>query len=242
MNAAAGVLLVHKPMGLTSHDVVEVVRRRLGVQRVGHTGTLDPMAEGLLVLLVGAATKHQHALQTHDKTYEATVRLGTQTETGDAEGAPIRTAPVPPLERGRIEDVLRAFTGPLTQTPPAYSAVKVGGRPAYWWARQRKPVTLEPRTVHILQLTLLEWTPETLTLLAACSSGTYIRSLGEAIAERLGTVGHLIRLVRRRVGQWSLQDAKPLSWVAGASPEALTRELRPLPAAPAAASRRVPER
>ena len=233
MSTLEGVLLVHKPTGMTSHDVVAAVRRKLGVQRVGHTGTLDPMAEGLLVLLVGAATKHQHALQTHDKTYEAVVRLGTQTETGDAEGAPLRSLPVPPLERGRIEDVLREFTGSLSQTPPAYSAVKVAGRPAYWWARRRKPVTLEPRTVHVFRLALLDWTPRTLTVLVECSSGTYVRSLGEAIAERLGTVGHLAGLVRTRVGSWRLQEAKPLAWIAGASPEALTRELRPVPAAPA---------
>lgn len=233
MSGPEGVLLVHKPAGMTSHDVVAIVRRKLGVQRVGHTGTLDPMAEGLLVLLVGAATKHQHALQRHDKTYEAMVRLGTQTETGDAEGAPVRSVPVPPLERGRLEDVLREFTGSLSQTPPAYSAVKVAGRPAYWWARRQRPVTLEPRTVHVFQLALLDWTPPTLTVLVECSSGTYVRSLGEAIAERLGTVGHLTRLVRTRVGSWGAQEAKPLAWIADASPEALARELRPVPAAPA---------
>ena len=225
MSGPEGVLLVHKPAGMTSHDVVAIVRRKLGVQRIGHTGTLDPMAEGLLVLLVGAATKHQHALQTHDKTYEAMVRLGTQTETGDAEGAPVRSVPVPPLERGRLEDVLREFTGSLSQTPPAYSAVKVAGRPAYWWARRQQPVTLEPRTVHVFQLALLDWTPPTLTVLVECSSGTYVRSLGEAIAERL----------RTRVGSWRAQEAKPLAWIADASPEALARELRPVPLAPATA-------
>ncbi len=233
MSALEGVLLVHKPTGMTSHDVVVVVRRKLGVRRIGHTGTLDPMAEGLLVLLVGAATKHQHVLQTHDKTYEATVQLGAQTETGDAEGAPVRSVPVPTLERGRLEEVLREFTGSLSQTPPAFSAVKVAGRPAYWWARQHKPVTLEPRTVHVFQLALLDWTPQTLTVLVECSSGTYVRSLGEAIAERLGTVGYLTRLVRTRVGLWRLQEAQPLAWIADASPEALARELRPVPAAPA---------
>lgn len=233
MSATEGVLLVQKPAGMTSHDVVEVVRRKLGLRRVGHTGTLDPMAEGLLVLLVGSATKQQQGLQSHDKTYEATLRLGTQTDTADAEGAPVRRAPVPPLDRAGIERVLRGLTGRVSQTPPAYSAVKVGGRPAYWWARKRRPVTLAARTVEIAALTLLDWTPETITFRTDCSAGTYIRSLGEAIAERLGTVGHVSRLIRLRVGQWSLQDAKPLAWITGASTEAVVQEMRPVPTAPA---------
>ena len=229
MSAAEGVLLVDKPAGMTSHDVVEVVRRKLGIRRVGHTGTLDPLAEGLLVLLVGSATKHQRTLQSHDKTYEATLRLGTQTDTADAEGAPVRQAPVPPLDRARIESVLHGLTGRISQTPPAYSAVKVGGRPAYWWARKRRPVTLTARPVEISALSLLDWTPETITFRTDCSAGTYIRSLGEAIAERLGTVGHINRLARLRVGHWSVQDARPLSWVSRASAEAIGQELRAVP-------------
>src|SRR3989338_3342272 len=137
-----GLLLIAKPPGVTSHDVVEVIRRRLGLRRVGHTGTLDPMAEGLLIVLVGRATKHQQALQGHDKVYETVLQLGAQTDTGDATGTVIRTAALPAMDRARLEEVLASFRGPLAPIPPAYSAVKVHGRPAYWWARRRQAVTL----------------------------------------------------------------------------------------------------
>ena len=226
-----GLLLVHKPPGITSHDVVQLVRRKLGVKRIGHTGTLDPMAQGLLILLVGGATKHQQAFQGHDKTYDAVLRLGTQTDTGDALGVPVRTASVPPLKRSRLEAVLASFQGPLLQTPPAYSAVKVQGKPAYWWARRQQPVALSARTVHIARIALQEYDGETVAFRVHCSAGTYIRSLAESIAERLGTVGHLAGLVRLRVGEWSLEEAKPMAWFSGAGPDDIARELRPVSAA-----------
>jgi len=140
-----GILLVNKPRGVTSHDVVEVVRRKFGIRRIGHTGTLDPGAEGLLILLVGSATKHQQAMQGQDKIYEAVIYMGTQTDTGDADGKPIRSEPVPKLSREHINEVLASFEGVSSQVPPAYSAIKVRGRPAYWWARRNKPVTLAPQ-------------------------------------------------------------------------------------------------
>ena len=224
-----GALLVNKPAGVTSHDVVQVVRRKLGVKQIGHTGTLDPIARGLLILLVGPATKHQQAYQGHDKTYEAVIRLGTQTDTGDAAGHPVRTAPVPPLDRDRVAATLASFEGTLLQTPPAYSAVKVRGRPAYWWARRQQPVTLAARRVQLSDIVLLDCGSETILFRLHCSSGTYVRSLAESIAERLGTVGHLAGLVRLRVGGWSLEEAKPLDWIAQQSAEAVARELRPVP-------------
>ena len=224
-----GMLLVNKPSGVTSHDVVQAVRRTLGVRRIGHTGPLDPTAQGLLILRVGPATKHQQAFQGHEKTYEAILRLGTQTDTGDATGKPIRTAPLPAFDRGRVEQVLASFRGALSQVPPAYSAVKVRGRPAYWWARRRQPVTLSERTVHLADLVLIEWTPETITFRVTCSAGTYIRTLAESIADRLGTAGHLAGLVRLRVGSWSLDQAKPLSWMTQVTADTLARELIPVP-------------
>ena len=226
-----GLLLVNKPAGVTSHDVVALVRRKLGVKRVGHTGTLDPMAQGLLILLVGSATKHQQAFQGHDKTYDAVLGLGTQTDTGDALGVPIRTASVPPLEPARLEEILASFQGALLQTPPAYSAVKVQGRPAYWWARRQQPVTLSARTVHIHRLTLQRCSATTVAFRVECSSGTYIRTLAESVAERLGTVGHLTGLVRLRVGEWSLDAAKPMAWLSDAGGDDIARELRPASAA-----------
>ena len=225
-----GLLLVHKPAGVTSHDVVELVRRKLGVKRVGHTGTLDPMAQGLLILLVGSATKHQQTFQGHDKTYDAVLELGTQTDTGDALGSPIRTAPVPPLEGARVEEVLASFQGALLQTPPAYSAVKVQGRPAYWWARRQQPVALSARTVHIHRIALQRCSGTTVAFRVECSSGTYIRTLAESIAERLGAVGHLAGLIRLRVGEWSLDAAKPLAWLSDAGEDDIAREMHPVSA------------
>jgi tRNA pseudouridine55 synthase len=225
-----GLLLVHKPPGLTSHDVVQVVRHKLGLRRVGHTGTLDPMAEGLLILLAGGATRYQQAFQTHEKLYEAVLRLGLQTDTGDAMGKPLRTAPVPTLDATRVAAVLASFEGPLTQTPPAYSAVKVRGRPAYWWARRQRPVNLEPRVVRLAEIRLINCGPDTVTFRARCSAGTYVRTLAEVIAERLGTVGHLSGLVRLQVGRFRLEDAKPLDWIRQAAPEEVRRQLRPVTA------------
>lgn len=224
----AGMLLIDKPAGLTSHDVVQALRRKLGVRRIGHTGTLDPMAEGLLILLVGEATKHQQAFQAHAKVYEAALELGTQTDTGDRTGHPIRTADVPALDPAQVAGVLASLQGPLAQVPPAYSAVKVRGRPAYWWTRHRKPVTLAARTIRISAISLLGCEGTRIAFRIQCSAGTYVRSLAEVIAERLGTVGCLASLTRLRIGAWGLEQAKPLSWVLEASPEEVAARLQPV--------------
>ena len=223
-----GLLLVHKPAGPTSHDVVQIVRRKLSERRIGHTGTLDPAAQGLLILLVGAATASQRAFQHQHKVYEATMQLGVQTDTGDAAGQSIRTAPVPVLDQRRIAEVLAAFRGPVSQTPPAYSAVKVRGHPAYWWARRHQPVTLSARVVHIAAITLVDWNAQAVTFRVECSAGTYVRVLAESIAERLGTVGHVAQLTRLRIGDWSLDQAKPLAWIVDASPAELIAHLQPV--------------
>ena len=224
----SGMLLVHKPAGPTSHDVVQAARRTLGIRRIGHSGTLDPMAEGLLILLVGPATSRQQAFQGHDKVYEATLRLGTQTDTGDATGRPVRTAPVPPLDRNRIETLFAELTGPQVQRPPAYSAVKVRGRPAYWWTRKQQPVELAPRTVQVSALALTAFGSDTLAFQVHCSAGTYVRTLAETIAERLGTIGHLAALTRTRIGGFRLEDAKPLAWLQSAGADEVTRVLQPV--------------
>jgi tRNA pseudouridine55 synthase len=224
-----GLLLVDKPSGVTSHDVVQVLRRKLNLRRIGHTGTLDPMAQGLLVLLVGRTTSFQQAFQGHDKTYEATIRLGVQTDTADAAGQPIKTAAVPALDHAHLQEVLRSFEGPWLQQPPVFSAIKVRGRPAYWWARRRKPVTLAKRMVQLYEVSLVRTGDDgTVTLRVQCSAGTYVRTLAEAVAERLGTVAHLSHLVRLRVGRWHLADAKPLSWFMQAAPEAVALRLLPV--------------
>jgi tRNA pseudouridine55 synthase len=139
----------------------------------------------------------------------------------------------------RLAEILLAFHGEQVQTPPAFSAVKVRGRPAYWWARRDRPVTLAPRTVRIFELSVLTCEPDAITVRVRCSAGTYVRSLGQAIAQALGTVGHLSRLLRLRVGAYSLEDARPLSWIEEASRERLLQELRPVPAAPPSGAQRV---
>ncbi|MBI2093205.1 MAG: tRNA pseudouridine(55) synthase TruB [Candidatus Omnitrophica bacterium] len=223
-----GLLLIDKPAGITSHDAVQVVRRKLGLRRIGHAGTLDPLARGLLLLLVGNATRHQQAFQHYEKTYEASLKLGIQMDTGDADGKVVRTAPVPELDREIVRQVLVSFEGPCRQVPPAYSAVKVQGRPAYWWTRHGKTVTLNSRIVQVLECRLLDCQADLIHFRIHCSSGTYVRTLAESIAEKLGTVGHLLWLTRLRVGQWRLEQAKPIRWVEQASPTELLRELIPV--------------
>jgi len=223
-----GIVVVNKFPGMTSHDVVQLARAKLGTRRIGHAGTLDPMAQGVLVLLVGRATKHQKAFQTYHKVYEAVIQLGTQTDTADAWGKPVRTAPVPSLDRANVEAVLATCVGSVTQTPPAFSAVKVGGRPLYWWARRGNLLEAKPRTVEIFSMELIELGPAWVRCRIACSSGTYIRSLAEAIADRLGTVGHVSELTRLSVGPCDLSQALDLCWFATASAEELWAAIQPV--------------
>lgn len=223
-----GMLVVAKPQGMTSHDVVQLLRRRLGLKRIGHTGTLDPIAEGVLILLVGQGTKFQQRLQSQRKSYDALIRLGAQTDTGDAWGQTVRTAAVPPIERAQAEALLRSLVGPLTQVPPRFSAVKVRGRPLYWWARRGETVDAKPRTVEIHAAELLDLQADRLSCRIDCSSGTYIRTLAELLAERLGTVGHVAQLTRRAVGSWTLDQAVDTAWLSRAPLEDIERAIRPV--------------
>lgn len=227
-NAPRGMLFVDKPPLLTSHDVVQVVRRKLGIRRVGHTGTLDPMARGLLILLVGEATKYQQAFQGHDKTYEALIQLGTQTDTADAAGLPIKTAPVPILYPAQVASVLAQFHGERLQTPPRYSAVKIHGHPAYWWARRKRDVLLTPRVIRLFDVRMIDCTEKTIALRVHCSAGTYLRVIAEEIAQCLGTVGHLAKLTRLQIGEWNLERAKPFSWIVEATFDQITQQLWPI--------------
>lgn len=214
-----GILVINKSRGMTSHDVVQLARHKLGTKRIGHAGTLDPMAEGVLVLLVGRAVRHQHTAQAHRKRYEAVIQLGTQTDTGDAWGRPVHTASIPSLNRTTVEAVLASFLGQVRQVPPTFSAVKVHGRPLYWWARRGMPLVARPRTVWIFAVKLVEFDGDRLRCRFDCSSGTYIRRLAEAIAERLGTVGHVRELVRLAVGPWDLAQARDVPWLKETSSE-----------------------
>jgi tRNA pseudouridine55 synthase len=210
----AGILNVNKPKGWTSHDVVAKVRRLSDQKRVGHAGTLDPLAEGVLPVLLGRATRLADFIQSGQKTYRAVVRLGVATETDDGEGEVISSLAVPPLSSDLLRQRLASFEGEILQTPPRYSALKVAGQRAYAVARAGGEVDLAPRRVTVYDLTLVDWTSDELTLDVTCSRGTYVRALARDIAVALGTVGHLAGLTRTRVGSFVLSEAVALHQLA----------------------------
>lgn len=205
-----GVLLVDKPKGLTSHDVVDYIRRRFGFRKVGHCGTLDPIATGLLVVVLERATKLQNHLTADDKTYEGIMRLGVSTDTQDADGKVIAEKPVPPLTPAALEQVFTKFRGDLQQVPPMISAIKYKGQPLYKLARKGKTVEREPRTVHIYELRLLTFDPPNVGFRVQCTKGTYVRTLCSDIGDALGCGAHIAELRRTRSGQFDLKEAKPL--------------------------------
>lgn len=209
-----GTLVVNKPAGWTSHDVVARVRRLAGMKRVGHAGTLDPMATGVLPVLLGRATRLADYVGAGRKRYEATVMLGAATDTDDADGEVVARAPVAPLDLALVEAALARFRGEVKQVPPAYSAVKVAGQRAYAVARKGGNVALTARPVTIYSLDLLGIRENTLELDIRCSRGTYVRALARDLARALGTVGHLTRLVRTEVGSATLADAFSLAQIA----------------------------
>lgn len=209
-----GILLIDKPDGMTSFGVVARVRRVLSERngmktKVGHCGTLDPFATGLLILCVGKECKHAGEYMKHDKTYEATIRLGQTSSTGDPEGEITEVSDRRP-ERTEIEEKLRSFTGEITQTPPAHSAIKVGGERAYRLARQGKEVEMPTRTVTIHSLDIVDYTYPELRIRTHVSSGTYIRSLAEDIGKALGTGGYCTQLRRVSIADWQVDDAQTL--------------------------------
>ncbi len=203
----AGLLNIDKPHGLTSHDVIARLRRMCQTRRIGHAGTLDPLATGVLPICVGHATRLSEYLMGQPKTYETTVRLGQTTETYDAEGEIVAERPFAHLTTQAIEQTLTHFRGDLEQIPPLYSAIKIDGQPMYKLARQGKTVARQPRPVTIYALEMLAWSPPDLQLRVVCSSGTYIRSLGHDIGEQLSCGGHLTALRRTAVGSFKIADA-----------------------------------
>jgi tRNA pseudouridine55 synthase len=210
-NVVSGVLVVDKPVGLTSHDVVQIIRKGTGIRRAGHTGTLDPRASGVLVVLVGPAVRLSEYVSASDKRYQATIRLGQSTDTYDSEGV-LSGEPVDvsKLSEEAFEDLLQGFIGEIQQVPPAYSAVKVKGKKAYERARNGEEVELEPRTINVYSLELLEWAPPETVIDVFCSSGTYVRSLANDLGENLGVGAHLVGLRRTKSGRFTLRDAVSL--------------------------------
>lgn len=204
-----GVLLYRKPLGITSHDAVQEVRRMISQRGVGHTGTLDPQAEGLLIMCLGSATKIARFLTDHDKVYEAEVTLGRRSSTYDREGVDLKSPAnsIPYLDASAMDSILDKFRGKIEQTVPAFSAVRVAGERLYKQARAGKAVDAPTRTIMIRKLELLDWSEPKLTLRVTCSAGTYIRSLAHDIGEAVGCGAYLSRLCRTRVGRFELARA-----------------------------------
>jgi len=209
-------VLVSKPAGPTSHDVVDIVRRRLGEQRVGHLGTLDPFAKGLLVLVVGRATRLAPFAAQWPKTYEGTIRLGVTTDTDDATGKIVATAPWTNITPAQLAEVIGSFRGRYEQRPPAYSAVKIEGERAYRRARRGETVEPAPRAVEIRELEIVDAAVPDLEFRATVSAGTYLRSLARDIGAKLGCGAHLSALRRTAVGPLRVDQA--------VAPEAVTPE------------------
>jgi tRNA pseudouridine55 synthase len=208
-NTISGVLVVDKPVGMTSHDVVQAIRRGSNIRRAGHTGTLDPRASGVLVILLGPAVRLSEYVAASDKRYQAVIQLGTTTDTYDGDGRTTSTLPINVTEE-QFNTELQKFVGRIEQVPPPYSAIKVQGRKAYDMARAGEEFELEPRIIDVYSLELLEWAPPEAVIDVNCSSGTYVRSLAHDLGQRLGCGATLTGLRRTKNGRFTLRDAVPL--------------------------------
>lgn len=223
-----GVLLIDKPVGCTSHDIVANVRKKLKVKKVGHAGTLDPNATGLLIILVGKATKISQYLMSLGKVYQGTIHLGVVTDTYDCEGEIMQQTPVPELSEADITEVLQAFKGDQYQMPPMYSAKKVNGVPLYKMARQGKEVERQERFINIASLELNDFSTPHIQFTVACSKGTYIRSLAHDIGQKLGCGANLSQLRRTASDRFSIEDAITLDAFEAMSLVEIRRHLIPV--------------
>jgi len=205
-----GVINIYKPKGITSHDVVGIVRKILGIKQVGHTGTLDPFAEGVLPICVGKATRLIEYFD-DDKEYIATVQFGTATETYDTEGKITKTSNKK-ITQTEILENLKFFSGEIEQIPPIYSAIKVNGKKLYEYAREGKSVDIEPRKVTVYEIELVGFDNinQTVDIRIKCSKGTYIRSIANDLGEKLGCCGHLIKLIRSKAGKFNVENSVQL--------------------------------
>ena len=205
-----GALLVDKPTGCTSHDVVDRIRRKFGIKKVGHCGTLDPNATGLLIIVLGRGTKLSESLMSDDKVYEGDIKFGEATDSYDADGQVTATAPVPPLSVEQLNEAAASFLGDLQQIPPMVSAKKQGGVALYKLARKGIEVPREPRLVHIYNFRCTAYAEPVGKFRVACTKGTYVRSLAHDLGAKLGCGAHLATLRRVTSGKWDVGDALTL--------------------------------
>jgi len=228
-NLPAGILNINKPAGLTSHDVVQRVRHILGIKKVGHSGTLDPLATGVLLVAVGQATRLIEYITPGEKVYHATFALGVETDTFDSDGEITATADPTAITRNDLQHAISQFIGDIQQVPPVFSALKKNGVPLYRLARQGKTVEAPPRAVHIGAINLLAFDTPHAKISVTCGAGTYIRSLVHDIGQVLGVGAHLTELVRVANGRWHINDAITLDALAQAAADGqLSCVLQPL--------------
>jgi tRNA pseudouridine55 synthase len=208
--ALDGAILIDKPCGPTSHDVVDAIRRKFGIKKVGHCGTLDPNATGLLIIVLGRGTKLSEKLMGDDKVYEGTMKFGEATDSYDSEGELTASLPVPPLTLDQLNEDAATFIGDIMQVPPMVSAIKKAGVPLYKLARKGIEVEREPRLIHIYNFRFTEYVEPFGAFKLACTKGTYVRSVAHDLGQKLGCGAHLATLRRSVSGKFDVADAKPL--------------------------------
>lgn len=226
-NALDGAILIDKPSGPTSHDVVDAIRRKFGIKKVGHCGTLDPAATGLLIIVLGRGTKLSEKLMGDDKVYEGTMKFGEATDSYDADGELTASLPVPPLTLDQLNEDAATFIGDIMQVPPMVSAIKKAGVPLYKLARKGVEVEREPRLIHIYNFRFTEYTEPLATFKLACTKGTYVRSVAHDLGQKLGCGAHLATLRRSVSGKFDVADAKPLEEVLKLSVSELEQRVIP---------------
>ena len=222
-----GILLVDKPRDHTSHDVIARLRGILKMKRVGHAGTLDPMATGLLIVLVGKATRVSQYLISLDKEYEGTIELGKVTDTQDADGEVMETRPVPPLTQAQVQAAMAGFLGDQYQTPPMYSAIKIDGVPLYKSARKGEEVEREPRFIRVMSWEMTRFALPQLDFRLRCTKGTYVRTLAHDLGQKLGCGAHLAALRRTATDKFHVSQAVTIEQLQAMSPTEIEKRLIP---------------
>jgi tRNA pseudouridine55 synthase len=226
-SALDGAILIDKPSGPTSHDVVDAIRRKFGIKKVGHCGTLDPAATGLLIIVLGRGTKLSEKLMGDDKVYEGTIKLGEATDSYDSDGELVSSLPVPPITLDQLNEEAATFIGDQTQTPPMVSAIKKAGVPLYKLARKGIEVERAPRLIHIYNFRFTDYAEPIGTFKLACTKGTYVRSVAQDLGQKLGCGAHLATLRRSVSGKFDVADATTLDAVLKLSPVELEKKVIP---------------